>query len=35
MIRLKPGTRHAVMLSVNGKPHSGTAEPRTLLTDKM
>ena len=33
MIRLKPGTRHAVTLKVNGKPCSGQAEPRTLLTD--
>ena len=33
MIRLKPGARHAVTLKVNGKTRSGTAEPRTLLTD--
>lgn len=33
MIRLKPGSRHTVTLSVNGKILSGTAEPRTLLTD--
>ena len=33
MIRLKPGTRHTVSLNVNGKPCTGTAEPRTLLTD--
>ncbi len=33
MIRLKPGARHAVSLNVNGKTRSGTAEPRTLLTD--
>ena len=33
MIRLKPGARHAVALTVNGKPVTGTAEPRTLLTD--
>ena len=33
MIRLKPGTRHTVTLSVNGRPVSGQAEPRTLLTD--
>ena len=32
MIRLKPG-RHAVTLSVNGKSLTGSAEPRTLLTD--
>ena len=33
MIRLKPGARHAVSLTVNGKPLSGQAESRTLLTD--
>ena len=33
MIRLRPGTRHAVTLEVNGKPCAGQAEPRTLLTD--
>ncbi len=33
MIRLKPGSRHNVTLSVNGKALTGTAEPRTLLTD--
>lgn len=33
MIRLKPGSRHAVTLSVNGKALTGSAEPRTLLTD--
>ena len=33
MLRLKPGTRHTVTLTVNGKPCTGTAEPRTLLTD--
>ena len=33
MIRLKPGSRHPVSLTVNRKPRSGTAEPRTLLTD--
>lgn len=33
MIRLKPGSRHTVALTVNGKPLTGTAEPRTLLTD--
>ena len=33
MIRLKPGRRHDVALTVNGKTLSGTAEPRTLLTD--
>lgn len=32
MIRLKQA-RHPVSLTVNGKPQSGTAEPRTLLTD--
>jgi len=33
MIRLKPGSRHAVSLTVNGKALAGTAETRTLLTD--
>ena len=33
MIRLKPGSRHDVTLTVNGKSLTGTAEPRTLLTD--
>ena len=33
MIRLKPGSRHDVALTVNGKTLTGTAEPRTLLTD--
>ncbi len=33
MIRLKPGHRHTVSLTVNGKALSGTAESRTLLTD--
>ena len=33
MIRLKPGSRHDVTLTVNGKTLTGTAEPRTLLTD--
>lgn len=33
MVRLKPGVRHTVALSVNGKSCSGSAEPRTLLTD--
>jgi 2-furoyl-CoA dehydrogenase 2Fe-2S iron sulfur subunit len=33
MIRLKPGSRHSVTLEVNGKSCTGTAEPRTLLTD--
>ena len=33
MIRLKPGSWHEVALTVNGKTLSGTAEPRTLLTD--
>ena len=33
MIRLKPGQRHTVTLTVNEKTLSGTAEPRTLLTD--
>jgi 2-furoyl-CoA dehydrogenase 2Fe-2S iron sulfur subunit len=33
MLRLKPGTRHTVTLTVNEKTVSGSAEPRTLLTD--
>lgn len=33
MIRLKPGIRHAVSLEINGKTCTGTAEPRTLLSD--
>jgi len=33
MIRLKPGSRHAVTLTINGKALAGTAESRTLLTD--
>lgn len=33
MIRLKPGIRHNVTLTVNARSCTGTAEPRTLLTD--
>ncbi|MBS0337246.1 MAG: (2Fe-2S)-binding protein [Proteobacteria bacterium] len=33
MIRLKPGSRHPVALTVNEKACTGTAEPRTLLSD--
>jgi 2-furoyl-CoA dehydrogenase 2Fe-2S iron sulfur subunit len=33
MIRLKPGARHSVSLTVNCRKVTGTAEPRTLLTD--
>ena len=33
MIRLKPGSRHRVTLEVNAKACTGTAAPRTLLTD--
>ena len=33
MLRLKPGSRYSVTLSVNGKLCTGSAEPRTLLTD--
>lgn len=33
MIRLKPGQRHRVSLTVNGKAVSGDAEPRTTLAD--
>jgi 2-furoyl-CoA dehydrogenase 2Fe-2S iron sulfur subunit len=31
--RLKPGTRHTVTLTVNGKVRRGSAEPRTQLAD--
>jgi len=33
MIRLKPGARHSVRLTVNEKKRTGTAEPRTQLAD--
>ena len=33
MLRIKPGQRQLVTLTVNGKPMSGYAEPRMLLTD--
>ena len=33
MIRLKPGSRHSVTLTVNEKACAGMAEPRTLLSD--
>ena len=33
MIRLKPGRRHRVTLTVNGKRMNGEAEPRTTLAD--
>jgi len=33
MKRLKPGEHHTVALEVNGKKRSGSAEPRTLLSD--
>ena len=33
MLRLKPAGRHSINLEVNGKPRTGTAETRTLLTD--
>ena len=33
MIRLKPGMRHSVTLTVNERKRTGTAESRTLLTD--
>ena len=33
MLRLKPDARHRVTMTVNGKRHSGFAEPRTLLAD--
>jgi 2-furoyl-CoA dehydrogenase 2Fe-2S iron sulfur subunit len=33
MSRLSAGQRHAVQLTLNGKPCTGEAEPRMLLTD--
>lgn len=33
MLRLKPGTKHAVALKVNGRSCTGQAESRTLLAD--
>ena len=33
MLRIAPGTRHRVTVTVNGRPHSGFAESRTLLSD--
>ena len=33
MLRIAPGARHRVTVTVNGKPHSGFAESRTLLSD--
>ena len=33
MLRVKPGARHRVTVTVNGRPYSGFAEPRTLLSD--
>jgi 2-furoyl-CoA dehydrogenase 2Fe-2S iron sulfur subunit len=33
MLRIKPGQKQLVTLTVNGKPMSGYAEPRMLLTD--
>lgn len=33
MLRLKPGARHRVALTVNGRRRAGYAEPRTLLSD--
>jgi len=33
MLRIKPGQKKLVTLTVNGKPMSGYAEPRMLLTD--
>ena len=33
MLRVKPGTKHRVTVTVNGRPYSGFAEPRTLLSD--
>ena len=33
MLRVKPGTRHRVAVTVNGRKRAGYAEPRTLLSD--
>jgi len=33
MLRLKPGSRHQVTVTINGRKRSGFAEPRTLLSD--
>ena len=33
MLRIAPGARHRVTVTVNGRPHSGFAESRTLLSD--
>lgn len=33
MLRIKPGQKQLVTLTVNGKPMSGYAQPRMLLTD--
>ena len=33
MLRIKPGTKQRVTVTVNGRPRSGYAEPRTLLSD--
>ena len=32
MLRIAPGARHRVTVTVNGRPHSGFAESRTLLS---
>lgn len=33
MLRVKPGARHRVAVTVNGRPRAGFAESRTLLSD--
>ncbi len=33
MLRVKPGTRHRIAVTVNGRPRAGFAESRTLLSD--
>ena len=33
MLRIEPGTRHRVAVTVNGRRHAGFAESRTLLSD--
>ena len=33
MLRLKPGARHRIVPTVNGRRRAGYAEPRTLLSD--
>ena len=33
MLRIEPGTKQRVTVTVNGRPRGGYAEPRTLLSD--